>query len=399
MAIIVMEYMKLRNKHPDKKPDWWVLDLYVNGSKEIKKNPELEKDIKDIINRFESGDRTLIKIFSSLTNECIKGHKQTLSSIGIKIDQFFRESKLVFDGSVNRILNKIKKLPEGKIEGKRIWVNLKGIEREFTLTRADGTSLYPARDLAFHEYKFSKADFNINVIGTDHRFYFKQLVPTLGLLFPDSIKKYKIVFYEFLLTPLGTMSTRLGKFVSVDELVDKVIKTAGKVVEEKMPEYSKVVKKKIAELVGMGALKYAMLRVSPEKTYSFNIKDILSFEGNTAPYIQYTYVRACSILRKGKVKINKFDAKELKNENERLLIKQLSRFPVIVRDSATAYKPHYIASYVYELATMFNEFYHSLPVLKAEKKLKTARLALVESVSIVLKNALGLLGIKAPERM
>jgi arginyl-tRNA synthetase len=405
IAIAVREFLNKKykkTKKPDKKPDWWVLDLYLNGNKKMEKNPKIEDEMKDIIRRFESGDRELRSAFSFLTGECIKGHKETLSSLGISMDSFFKESQALFDGSVNRILNRVKRLSQGKIDKGRLWVNLKrfGVDREFTLTREDGTTIYPARDLAFHQYKFSKAEKNINVIGTDQKFYFKQLVSTLGLLFPKNAKNYHVVFYEFLLLPEGTMSTRSGKFISMDEVMKKALGLARKTVEKKMPDYLERDKKRIAEAVGTGALKYAMVKVSPEKTYSFSIEDALRFEGDNAPYIQYTHARACSILHKGKTKaIPGFDASLLNDPRERAVIKLLGEFPDVVQRAVRDSRPHYVANYAYSLAGAFNEFYQKLHVLKASKNMRPGRLALVKAVKTVLGTALDMLGIEAPERM
>ena len=142
-----------------------------------------------------------------------------------------------------------------------------------------------------------------------------------------------------------------------------------------------------------------MVKVSPEKTYSFSIKDALNFEGDTAPYIQYTHARACSILRKSKTKETKFNAELLKNQKEKELIKNLMKFPEIVSLASRDFRPHYITNYAFELAAKFNNFYESLPVLKADKNVKAARLALVNAVKQILKNSLMLLGIEAPEKM
>ncbi len=401
IAIAVKEYQKSRKK-PDKKQDWWVLDLYIRGNRDMEKNPNAEDEIKKTIQAFESGDEKLAKDFHFLANECVKGHKETLSRIGINIDEFFMESKSLKDGSVRKILKKVQKLPQGKKSKERIFLDLKkfGIEREFTLTREDGTTIYPARDMAFHQYKFSKADKNINIIGTDQKFYFRQLKTALGLLFPSETKNYNVIFYEFLLLPEGTMSTRAGKFVSVDDLFERVIDAAKRTVHEKMPAYDNKLKESIARTVAVGAIKYAMIKVSPEKTYAFSVKDALKFEGDTAPCIQYSHARACSILRKGKIKaVPEFNISILQDSREKNLVNHLAQFPETVSHSVRDYRPHYIANYAHSLADIFNEFYQNLPVLKADKKTKKARLAMVMATKIVLKNALNLLGIDAPEKM
>jgi arginyl-tRNA synthetase len=401
IAIAVMEYMKKQPKAKGK-PDWWVLNLYLKGNKEVKSNGNLEEELKKIMQDFEKGDKTLRKHFTFITQKCLEGHRETFGRLGIKVDNYSPESKYIFNGDVWKILGRVKKTKNARIDGKRVWVDLKkfGIEREFNLTRSDGTSMYTLRDLAYHKYKLSQADFNINVMGGDQKLYFDQIVSTLKLIMPEKAEKYEILFYEFLKLPGGSMSTREGKFVSVDELMKKAVENAIKTVSEKMPNYTKREKKEIAEKVGVGALKYAMIKVSPEKTYAFSIEDALSFEGNNAPYLQYTYARANSILSKANVRdIKNFDISLLKHPIERDLVKMLSEFPEAVRNASNDLRPHYVANYCYNLSTKFNEFYQFMPVIHARLGLKIHRLALVKAVSIVLKNGLNLLGIEAPERM
>jgi arginyl-tRNA synthetase len=404
IGIAVMEYLKKDSK-PDKKPDWWVLDLYVKGNREIERNPKLEEEVKELMRKFEMGDKEVQKLYSLIVDSCLEGHKQTLNRLGIKIDNFVKESKYLLSEKVQKILQEItKRIDIGRVDGKRIWVDLSqfGIKREFTLTRSDGTTIYPARDLAYHADKFSRADININVMGADQKFYFKQLTSVLSLLYPEQTKNYHIIFYEFLLLPEGSMSTRKGKFISVDELLDRAESVARKVVEEKMPQYSKSLKDKIAKIVSIGALKYAMVKVSPEKTYAFSIEDTLKFDGDTAPYIQYTHARASSILAKSKVSFDKsikIDGRLLSHEKERAIIKHIMEFSQTVQSAAESFRPHYIANYTYKLATLFNDFYQELPVLKADEKTRMARLVLVKTVQTVLKIGLNLLGIEAPEKM
>jgi len=400
IAIAVMEYMKEKPKVKGK-PDWWVLDLYLKGNKELKANEKLEEEIKKIMQKFEKGDRTLRKHFTFITSKCLEGHKETFDRLGIKVDNYSPESKYIFNGDIWKMLEKVKKIKKARTDDKRVWVDLKdfGIEREFSLTRSDGTSMYTLRDLAYHNYKLSQADFNINIMGGDQKLYFEQIVSTLKLIMPEKADKYHILFYEFLKLPEGSMSTREGKFVSVDDLIKKAINSAMRTVNKKMPKYAKKEKEEIAERVGIGALKYAMIKVSPEKTYAFSVEDALSFEGNNAPYLQYTYARAQSILRKAKEFPRKFDISLLKEPHERHLLQMISEFPDVVKKAGEDMRPHYIANYCYELSTKFNEFYQFLPVLKAKGEMRSARLALVKAVSIVLRNALNLLGIEALERM
>ena len=405
IAIAALEFLNTK-KIPKKKSDWWVVDLYVKGSKKIKRSKKLDRQVKEFMQKYESGDKEAIKSFNAIVDNCLKGHKETLENLGVHVDHFQKESVYFFSKDVERILNRLKKKKIAKAKGKRTWVNLKkfGIEREFTLTREDGTTIYPARDLGYHKDKFARADRNINIIGTDQRFYFKQLTTVLGLLYPRDTKNYQIVFYEFLLLPQGSMSTRGGKFIAVDDVVEKSLKEAEKVTKKKLAENKerKYGKKEIQELtktIGLGALKYAMIKVSPEKTYSFSIKDTLSFDGNTAPYIQYTHARANSILKKAKEEVKEFDANLLEDIREINLLKILMKYPEKVILSSEHLRPHYISNYAYQLASAFNEFYQAVPVLNSEDRLKDTRLALVTATKHILKSSLALLGIEAPDRM
>lgn len=434
IAIATTEYLK-RPLEKGRKPDWWVLDLYLNGNRALEKDEKFKDEVEENIRKFEAGDSGLRKNFSLITGECLKGFRQTLAGLGISIGEFYTESTLLNTGAVKAVLEDVKGLPETKMDKGRLWIDLTkfGIDREFTITREDGTTLYPARDMAFHRHKFSKADANVNVIGTDQKFYFRQLNSALSLLHPKETGNYSMVFYEFLTLPEGSMSTRAGRFVSVDDVLEKALALAGKVVEEKMPHYAPSVKKDIAKAVGVGALKYVMIKASPEKTYSFSVEEALSFEGNNAPYIQYTHARARSILGKAGVSSfpKDFHAKLLTWPHEVALLRKLSEFPEVAELAAKDMRPHYIATYAYELATTFNEFYQAVPVLKAvepvsaaqkslplnnparshltdmRKKMKLgtnplvkkSRLALVLAAATVLKRSLELLGIEAPERM
>jgi len=415
IGIAVMEYMRNPEKGK-KKPDWWVLDLYVKGNQELEKQTDKQKELEKIMMGFEKGNKSIRKLYRLISNSCLKGQKETLKRIGVHIDEYVHESSF-FGKKMDSLIEKIKTLSDSRTEGKRIWLDLRGfgIEREFTLTRSDGTTLYPLRDLAYHLEKLKKADTNLNVIGTDQKFYFRQLISALKLLVPEKVKNYHVIFYEFLLLPEGSMSTRRGKFVSLDELLDKATEEARKIVEKKMPDYSEALKKRISKAVGIGGLKYAMVKVSPEKTYSFGIGDVLKFEGNTAPYIQYTYARASSIMRKSGAKEAGFNGKFLEYPHEIRLVKKIMEFPEVVESACKDFRPHYIANYAYQLATVFNEFYQNIPVLnpvnkdlrnglgekgkKKSEQVKKARLALVEAARITIKNALTLLGIDVLEKM
>jgi len=399
ISLAAWYYLNFKSK-PKGKLDWWVYEMYFKCNKRLERYPSIQNEVTDMILKFEDGDKELRKTYSLIVDSCLQGHKETLDNIGIKVDNFMKESRFLFDGSVDNALKKIMKTRYGKMDGKRVWVDLKkfGIEREFNLTRSDGTTIYPARDIAYHLDKFSRADYNVNVIGTDQKFYFKQLNSALSYITKEKVDSYTVLFYEFLLLPQGTMSTRLGKFVSVDEVVEKFVKTAKKTLEEKNPKYPKSTKEKLAKTIGIGALKYAMLKVSPEKTYAFSVDESLNFEGNTAPYIQYTHARASSII--GKVKnAPKPDFSNLKEPVEIALVQEIMNFPDVVKKATEILRPHIVSNYVYNLAMIFNNFYHVHPVLKAEPDVQGLRLSLVKATASVIKSSLDMLGIDAPDKM
>jgi arginyl-tRNA synthetase len=209
------------------------------------------------------------------------------------------------------------------------------------------------------------------------------------------------IFYAFVSLPEGKMSTRRGRVVYLDELIDESIERAyAEVKKRREAELSERKMKEIAEMVGIGALRYNIIKVQPEKDIVFKWEEALNFEGNAVPFIQYAHARACSILAKGKGVRKELDPALLNHAAERLLIKHLARFPLIIEDASTGFRPHSVAAYLFETASQFNQFYRDCPVLPEKNpKVRASRLALVDATRIVLHNGLALLGIAAPEEM
>lgn len=265
------------------------------------------------------------------------------------------------------------------------------------LTRADKTSLYPLRDIAYTTDKIKKGfDRNIIVLGEDQKLYFQQLSLALELL---KAKAPEVVHYSFVLLKEGKMSTRKGNVVLLEEFMKEANEKARKGVlqREKLPEKELSHR---AKVIGYGAIKYAILKVSPEKNVTFEWEHALAFEGDTGPYLQYAYARICSIIAKHDKKLkHDIDYILLKEEAETNIAKILSEFPNVVKEAEEGLKPSLIANYLYSLAKSLSEFYHSCNVLKEEDDLKNARLVLIDSVRQVLKNGLNLLGIDVLERM
>jgi arginyl-tRNA synthetase (EC 6.1.1.19) len=270
-----------------------------------------------------------------------------------------------------------------------------------TLVRADGTTLYTTRDIAYTLWKFRKAEKCINVIGMEQSLAQLQLKIALYALGYGRYAENLIHFaYNLVTLPGYKMSSRRGRYITLDEVLDEAIRRAYEEVSKRSPQLSEEEKRKVAEIVGIGAVRYALVEVDPAKPVEFNWDRVLNFEKNSAPYIQYSHARACSILRKASRKPEKPDYGLLRERLEQELVLALAEFPETFIEAVETLKPNLIADYANALADKFNAFYDALPVIKAEPlELSDARLALVDAVRIVLSNALSLIGVTAPERM
>jgi len=267
------------------------------------------------------------------------------------------------------------------------------------ILRSDGTGLYLTRDIATTLWKFKKykPDLNIWVVAEDQKLHFQQQFKTIELLgYEEFAKKCFHLAYSMVLLEGEKMSARKGHMILWDDLLKEGFERALKEVETRW-KLDKKEKERRANAIALGSIVYFIVKYSPEKIVNFSWENALRFDGDTGPYLQYTYARANSILNKAKAK--KFDIKNLKDEKEIKIIKLLSKYPSILEKSSKELKPHILANYLYDLAEAFNLFYQLLPVLKAEENLKNSRLKLVESVRAVLKSGLQLLGIPVIEKM
>ncbi len=374
----------------DLKPDHAVAEAYVKANKLLEENPELEEKVEELMLKYEQGDEETINKFRFIVEKALEGIRQTLSRMGIEHDEFVWESEFVRNGYVDRVLSILDE--KGVVEKDGAWiVRLEGIEKEVVLRRESGTSLYITRDLAYHYWKNENFERFVNVLGADHKLYASQLSGLLKLM---GCKPPEVVFFEFVSLPEGSMSTRRGKFVSADELLDRVRQEAEKILEER--EMEEVEKEEIAEAVAIGAVRYDFVKVAPEKHMVFDWSKALDFERQTASYIQYSHARACSILRKA-VESGMPDLEfkaELCTKEERNLVVLLSKLPYFVYRVVNELRPNIFAEYLLSVASAFNDFYRLHPVLKAESELRMHRLAIVDATRIVLRNGLELLGIK-----
>jgi len=386
------------------KPDHKTVGYYQVATKLAEENEEIAGEISDIVKKSEGGDRRTIELVHKAYAPVLDGIKESLKRINITIDKYVPESKFVQDKSVYRVVEKLKTSRYCHEENGAFYLDLeplgiKGRNTKFFFLRQDGTTLYATRDIAYHLWKAEHADILINVLGEDHKLESKQVEIALNLLKAKILPR--VIFYSFVSLPSGKMSTRRGRVVFLDELIDECVKRAyDEVKKRRSGELSKDKMQEIAEIIGIGALRYNIIKVQPEKDIVFKWEEALNFEGNSSPFIQYAHARACSILRKKQDEIKNIDTNVLKHSSEEKLIKKLAMLPLIIDEACEVCKPHSIASYLFEVASAFNQFYRDCPVLPEEKNnLRIARLALVDATRIVLKNGLNLLGITAPEEM
>ena len=408
VAILAWGLNNLDSKNVPKskydKSDHQNVGFYQVANELMEKNEKVAEEIGEIVKQSEHGENKTIELIHKAYALVLEGINESLHRINIQIDKYIPESTFVRDKSVEQVINKLKKTKYCHVEDGAFYLDLEpfgiqGRNTKFFFLRKDGTTLYATRDIAYHLWKATHADLLVNILGEDHKLESKQVEIALNLMGAKIIPK--AIFYSFVSLPGGKMSTRRGRVVHLDNLIDECVKRAyDEVKERRGKELSEKKMKAIAEKVGIGALRYNIIKVQPEKDIVFRWEEALNFEGNAVPFIQYAHARACSILSKIKDEKRDFDSNTLKHDSEVKLIKQLARFPLFIEDASSGYKPHVIANYLYETASKFNQFYRDCPVLSEKNTmLGKSRIALVDATRIVLNNALELLGISAPEEM
>ena len=408
VAILAWGINNLKSKDVPKsernKPDHNFVGYYQVASKKMEDDWDVDNSIGEIVKKSEEGDSKIIKMIHEAYAPVLKGMNESLSRINIHVDNYIPESNFVKDKSVDYVVEKLKKSNLCDEEKGAFYLDLesfgiKGKSTKFFFLRKDGTTLYATRDIAYHIWKAKQADMLVNVLGEDHKLESKQVEICLNLLKEKTIPK--VIFYSFVSLPEGKMSTRRGRAVYLDDLIDECVKRAyDEVKKRRGKELSEKKMKEIAEIVGIGALRYNIIKVQPEKGINFKWEEALNFEGDAAPFIQYAHARAWSILSKNKENIKKFDTKNLKHKSEMNLVKKLSEFPMVIDESFSGFKPHNITTYLFNVASLFNQFYRDCPVLPEENiHIRKARLNLVDATRIILRNGLDVLGIVAPEEM
>ncbi len=388
-----------RNKEPKKDKNEWLGKLYVEARKKVEDNPEFKKDIDLITKKLENKDKYYTSLWKKTRQYSLEDFSEIYRTLNVKFDAWFYDYQLI-----EKTKHIIKELLEKKIiyesEGALI-VDLEkyGLHKTI-IQKSDGTIVYLAKDFALAKEKFTrfKIDKSLHVVGVEQRLHFQQLFKILELYGFKQAKNCYHLAYELVNLSKGKMSARSGNIVTFHEFYDELLRHAIAETGKRNKELNKSKVEKIANNVALSAMKFTMLNQDINKVITFDMKEALSFEGDTGPYLQYTYARASSILRKGKLK-GKINFSLLKEEKEIEIVKKLYNFQNLIDSISKNYQIQELTHYMIELAQLFNEFYHSYNVLKAEGKLRNARLALVLCVREVLNSCLNLIGIESLERM
>lgn len=387
------------------KADHQHVAFYQKANELQENDPEVAKAIGESLLRFEKGDKATADEFREAVALVLGGMRESLARLNVHMDRYSWESEYVFNGATEDVVSRLKQVPIAQQDETGSWYldlsnyGIAGRSSRWTFLRKDGTSLYTTRDLAYHQDKFRRADRAVNILGEDHKLTMQQLDIALDLL---GVNKHpEVLWISFVSLPEGKMSTRRNRVVFIDDLLDEAVARAREEVEKRRSaELSPEQMDRIAEVVGVGALRFNIAGVQTEKSITFRWEDALSFDGDSAPYVQYSHARAASILRKAAEAGHKTGGElALAEAAEVELVKAIARFPRVVKQAADELKIHLVVGYAVELANAFNQFYRDCPVMVAEEGIRAPRLALVAATKQTLANALGLLGIEAPDSM
>ena len=384
-----------------------VADLMAQGmtEDEAKNEAPLMREAREMLVRWEQNDPEVRRLWQTMNGWVYEGFDETYKRLGVGFDKIYYESETYLEGK-ELVL---KGLEEGKMyrrEDGSVWADLKenGLDEKLLL-RKDGTSVYMTQDIGTAKLRYR--DFPINkmiyVVGNEQNYHFQVLSILLDRLGFEWGKDLTHFSYGMVELPSGKMKSREGTVVDADDLMDTMEQQAAETAADRFKDMTPEQARETARMVGMGALKYFLLKVDPKKNMLFNPAESIDFNGNTGPFLQYTYARIQSVLRRaGGVKVADFNAENVAvpSDKEATLIRKAGDFPGVVKEAARSYSPALIANYCYDLAKEYNQFYHDYPILKEEDTARrNLRLLLSYTVARTLKSAASLLGMEMPERM
>lgn len=385
-------------------------ELQTKGmtKEEAEAKSTLMEEARDMLRKWEAGDLETVSLWETMNSWVYAGFDITYKRLGVDFDKIYYESQTYLDGK-DVVLSGLEKGIFYRKEDGSVWADLtaEGLDQKLLL-RADGTSVYMTQDIGTAKLRFDDYPINkmIYVVGNEQNYHFQVLsilLDKLGFEFGRGLLHFSYGMVEL---PEGKMKSREGTIVDADDLIDEMINTARQTSEElgKLDKVTKEEAEEISETVGLGALKYFILKVDPKKNMTFNPKESIDFNGNTGPFIQYTYARIQSVLRKAS-ELGHRSSTELKSNielsvKEENLVQLVADFAAIVKQAGDEYNPALIANYTYDLAKEYNQFYHDYSILREEnQELRTFRLILSENVGRIVKRGMSLLGINVPDRM
>lgn len=384
-----------------------VQDLIKQGKADddAKQQAPILLEAKDMLLKWESGDKEVVSLWKKMNQWVYDGFDVTYKRLGVDFDSYYYESQTYLLGK-EFIKTGLEKEVFYKKDDGSIWCDLtsEGLDEKIVL-RADGTAVYMTQDIGTAVQRVKDhPDINsmVYTVGNEQDYHFKVLFLILKKLGFSWAENLFHLSYGMVDLPTGKMKSREGVVVDADDLLEEMSETAKNISKQlgKLDGYDKNQKQEVYETIGLGALKYFILKVDPKKRILFDPKESVDFQGNTASFIQYSYARIQSIIRGINFKPSKEKYQQPLEDNEKELIKQLELFPSIIQNSATSHNPGLIANYLYDLVRIFNSFYQSLPILKSALiDKKNFRVDLCRSVGYTIKNALGLLGIGVVDRM
>ena len=386
-----------------------IAELVAQGQTEedAKKNAPILLEAQEMLRQWEAGDAEVVALWEKMNGWVYEGFEATYKAIGVDFDEYYYESQtyllgkeFVAEGLKTGVFEED---PDGSV-----WCDLtdEGLDRKIVL-RADGTAVYMTQDIgtAIQRIKdYPDVGGMVYTVGNEQDYHFKVLFLILKKLGFDWAKNLYHLSYGMVDLPSGKMKSREGTVVDADDLIQEMADTAEEISKElgKLDDYSEEDKKALYKTIGLGALKYYILKVDPKKRILFDPKESIDFQGNTGPFIQYTYARIQSILRKSNIDENiTLNAAEVSlHDKERELLKQLEQFPEVIQNAASQHSPALVANYTYDLVKDFNSFYQNVSILGADKEEeKVFRVQLSKAVGQTVKNAFSILGIDVPERM
>lgn len=405
MAILSWGTMNLDEEElpdPDRdKEDHRLVRYYQRTSALLEEDEDLEDEIKEMIRAMERGQEGVYETFRENAEEVMDGIIRSLERMNIELDSFKNESDFIREGSIEDIIDDMKKLDGCGTEEGALYFE-KRDNRTF-LTRGDGTNLYPARDIAYHLWKAKRANRLLNILGEDHKLHGEFIRDAFESLDVEPIPE--MLFYSFVSFEGEEMSTRKGTYVTLDDFMDTACEKAKDKISGK-EELSDEEVEDISKMVGIGAVRFNIIKVQPEKHIDFRWEEALNLQGDSAPFVQYTHARASGILKRYEkdhdedvdIDDEDIDIGDLDEEGEVRLVKKMAEFPWILVRTAGFNSPHQVANYALDLSREFNQFYRDYPVLQSEEKVKE-RIVLVKAYKNVISQVLDTLGIEAPEKM